>query len=86
MHATNHHNGHNPQERLLLAMPPVKATAAGNGRAAAAALSRGMADLSMGDAGDAGSLGETQNYEFKENNEKQETLDDIDDFERRLRS
>ena len=69
------------------AMPPTARSAAasaqpaaGPGFAAAAALSRGMADISMGEGG----LGETLNYEFKENNEKQDSLDDIDAFEQRL--
>ena len=53
--------------------------AAGPGFAAAAALTRGMGDLSMEGA----ALDETL-YEFKENNERQDCLDDIDDFERRL--
>jgi len=53
---------------------------AGKGFAAAAALSRGMGDLSMG-----GGLDETQQpYEFQENNDKQDCIDDIDNFERRL--
>ena len=41
-------------------------------------MSKGMADLSMGE------LDSTINYEFKENNEKQQSMDDIDAFERRL--
>ena len=55
---------------------------AGQGFAAAAALTRGMGDLSMSGA----ALDETTNYEFKENFDdiKQQTLEDIDDFERRL--
>ena len=54
--------------------------AAGPGFAAAVALSRGMADLSM--EGGEDHFGKM--YEFKENDEKQQYRDDIDDFERRL--
>ena len=55
---------------------------AGQGFAAATALSRGMGDLSM--TGGLDDLMATQHYEFKENNEIQDVQDDIDDFERRL--
>ena len=57
--------------------------AGGSGFAAAAALSRGVADMSM----EGGALGETMNgYEFKENEgaDAQQSIDDLDDFERRL--
>ena len=56
---------------------------AGTGFAAATALNRGIADLSMGEGGSQVDLGATQNYEFKENDEKQQAMDDIDAFEKR---
>ena len=63
-------------------MPPANGKPpAGQGFAAATALSRGMGDLSMGDP--KMGLDETL-YEFKENNEKQDSIDEIDDFERRM--